>query len=191
MQEASQRFINRITYDICTAEDRLNGAIVASMGARNPPGSRLKPNDDLKSVIQKRLDEFLEKICSKMDKNELSQAYYDECFYEAIDNLEADSKEIDPGCLVSFGRFQKIINIWIKYHVVLAYSGVNEFQFATKLLSYAHIPVDNYVIKWLKQWFWKNDKKNSSYSKIRIITSWKWGMSLWSLVDAVLLTICC
>ena len=100
-------------------------------------------------------------------------------FYKTINTMYTKAKELDSECKVSFGRFQKIINIWIKYFVALAFTETNEKEFYKYkiLISVAHIPVDDYVIKWLIYWLKENDKDNPAIKVLNGISSWKWGMT--------------
>lgn len=175
IKKAANLFMDNISFDIIESEERFEGAIRASMGAGNPPGSHVKPNEQLKTTIKNRLNTFLECIMS----GDISQEKYDEAFYKTVALLDSDSKELDAECSVSFGRFQKIINIWVKYHVALAYSECDEEKFGKYkiLLPVAHIPVDRYVLAWLTKWFKKTDSSNPALKEIGRIGSWKWGMS--------------
>ncbi len=175
MKEAALRFMDNISFEIAQRDERLEGAIRASMGAGNPKGSHVKPNDQFKKAIENRLNTFLADIMN----GSITREKYDEAFYKTVSLLESDARELDGGCSVSFGRFQKIINIWIKYHVALAYSECDEEQFGTyrDLLPVAHIPVDSYVLGWLVNWLEKNDCDNPALAELKGITSWKWGMS--------------
>lgn len=176
IKDAAQLFMDNISFDIIESEERFEGAIRASMGAGNSSGSHVKPNEQLKTTIKNRLNTFLESIMS----GDISQEKYDEAFYKTVALLASDSKELDAECSVSFGRFQKIINIWVKYHVALAYSECDEEKFGKYkiLLPVAHIPVDRYVLAWLKKWLKRTDSSNPVLREIRIGSwSWKWGMS--------------
>ena len=165
LKEAASYFIDRISFEIEEPEERLEGAIRASMGAGNPNGARVKPNAEFKEAIKKRLEDFLKEVTVE----DISQEKYDEAFYKTVSSLNSDAGEKDPECKVSFGRFQKIINIWVKYHVVLAYDEDfrNEFDKYKVLLPVAHIPVDRYVLNWFRE---KRDDTPS-------IDSWIWKMS--------------
>lgn len=167
--------MENISFEITESGERLEGAIRASMGAGNPKGSRVKPNDQFKTAIENRLNTFLSGIMS----GDISQEKYDEAFYKTVSLLDSDARELDGGCSVSFGRFQKIINIWIKYHVALAYSECDEEQFGKykASLPVAHIPVDDKVLTWLINWLSENDTDNPAIKELKGITSWKWGMS--------------
>jgi len=175
MKEASSHFMENISFEITESDERLEGAIRASMGAGTPKGSRVKPNDQFKAAIENRLNAFLAGVMSAG----ITQEKYDKAFYNIVSFLESDARELDGGCSVSFGRFQKIINIWIKYHAALAYSECDERQFGKykALLPVAHIPVDRYVLRWLINWLKKNDCDNPALAELKGITSWKWGMS--------------
>lgn len=175
MNKASLKFMENIDFEITEPDERLEGAIRASMGAGNPKGSRVKPNEKFKEAIEKSLENFLSEV---MDEN-ITQEKYDTFFYKTINTMYTNAKELDSECKVSFGRFQKIINIWIKYFVALAFSETNEKEFYKYkiLISVAHIPVDDYVIKWLIYWLKENDKDNPAIKVLNEISSWKWGMT--------------
>ena len=175
MKEASLLFMDKVSFEITESGERLEGAIRASMGAGQPKGTRVKPNDAIKKAIETRLDKFLESVMA-MGKD-LSQEKYDEAFYKTIDDMDSDAKQLDSGCKVSFGRFQKIINIWIKYHVVLAYAECDESQFGKykALLPVAHIPVDSYVLNWLRKSC--NGKDSADVAAMNGFGSWKWEMT--------------
>lgn len=174
MKEAALRFKGGLSVDIAQADERLKGAILASMGQGNPAGWRVKPNDQFREAIENRLSTFLAGVMGA----DITQGNYDGAFYTTVSLLEADARELDGGCSVSFGRFQKIINIWIKYHIALAYSECDEEQFGNYrvLLPVAHIPVDDYVLGWIIKWLSGNDADNPSIKELKGIKSWKWGM---------------
>ena len=174
MKEAALSFKDSISVKIAESDERLKGAILASMGQGTPAGWRVKPNDQFKKAIENRLNAFLAGVMSAS----ITREKYDEAFYKTVSFLESDARELDGGCSVSFGRFQKIINIWIKYHVALAYSECDENQFGKykTLLSVAHIPVDGYVLGWIINWLSENDTDNPAIKELKGIKSWKWGM---------------
>ena len=66
MNKASLKFMENIDFEITEPDERLEGAIRASMGAGNPKGSRIKPNEKFKEAIEKSLENFLSEV---MDEN--------------------------------------------------------------------------------------------------------------------------
>ncbi|MGN0740140.1 MAG: hypothetical protein ACI4LX_08225 [Treponema sp.] len=164
----SKQFYDRITFDIKQSEkDRLKGAISASMGAGNPKGSRLSPNDELKDAINSVLKEMLTEIVNTAD---LSKEKYDELFYKTLYKLEAAQKEKDSGCWMLFGRLQKIINIYIKYHIVLSFLD-KKFKPYQKLIPVVHIPIDRIVLDWFK--LKKNNPDKEDRDTVKNVHSWK------------------
>lgn len=165
----AKQFYDRITFDIKQSEkNRLKGAISASMGAGNPKKSRLSPNDELKDAINSVLKEMLTEIVNTAD---LSKEKYDELFYKTLYKLESAQKEKDPDCWMPFGRLQKIINIYIKYHIVLSLFDKNneEFKPYQKLIPVVHIPIDRIVL----HWFSKNNPDAEDCKIVRTVRSWK------------------
>lgn len=174
LKENAQSFIRYVgqRFDLTTAEGRLKGALVASAGAGSPAGSRLVPNDELKNAIQAELDAFMNTV---MSKNPLTQNDYDQAFDATVQRMMNDAEEKDEDCAITFGRFQKIINIWVKYHVMLAFAEVDDTQFGKykALLPVAHVPVDRIV----RDWFRKNLSEASNAAIVKTITSWKWHLT--------------
>ena len=169
------QFYNRITFDIKQSEkDRLNGAIMASMGAGNPKGTRLTPNSELKNAIHSVLKELLTEIC----KTDLSIEKYDELFFKTLEKLAAVSKEKDSDCWMTFGRLQKIINIYVKYYITLTLLKENDRDFEPyeKLIPVAHIPIDRIVLHWFS--LKKNNPDEEGRKLIKCIGSWKKNLTL-------------
>ena len=173
LRETAQRFISYVNrFDLTTAEGRLNGALTASAGAGNPKDSRLAPNDELKKAIQAELDNFMTTV---MSKKSLTQSDYDLSFDETVQKIMISAEERDEDCAITYGRIQKIINIWIKYFIMLALAEIDEAQFGKyrNLLPVAHVPVDRKV----RNWFWQNLSDASNAAIVKTITSWKWHLT--------------
>ena len=168
LKENAQSFIRYVgqRFDLTTAEGRLKGAFKAASRI-DEKGVRLAPNDELRNAIQLELDAFMNTVASK---NPLSQDDYDKAFNETVQKMIHDAPEKDAGCYITYGRIQKIINIWIKYHVMLAFAEIDEAQFGKykALLPVAHVPVDTIV----RDWFKKNLSDANHAAVVKTITSW-------------------
>ena len=177
IQETPKQFVDYVNhnFDIRKESEMLKGAIKASMGAGNKKGARLRPNTEFTISLQEQLNTMLDRI---MNEQNMSQEKYDAIFNETIKNMEKEASSKDHECAFSFGRFQKIINIWIKYHIALSYyeNKNSDFTEYKKLLPFAHIPVDRIVINgFLNKKNVELDKETRD--KIKRIGSWKWNLT--------------
>lgn len=172
LKESAQSFIRYVKekggFDVTTAEGRLKGALKASAGQGAPKGSVQTPNTEFKNAIQQELDSFMNTV---MSKNPLTQNDYDQAFDETVKRMMTAAEEKDRTCYITFGRIQKIINIWIKYHVMLAFAEVDEALYGKykALLPVAHVPVDKKVRVWFQEKL--SDANNAAI--VKTITSWK------------------
>ncbi len=158
IEECSQAFINalrnqerRRPFDICKEDTWLDGAIVASQGQGNPKGSRLALPGPLKGLIDERLRCWRAIV---INNNLFGYHQFEIVTLESFASFHSLVEVIDPGCLLLFGRIQKIHNIWLKYQIALYYSGYNPAYAAKnpgigRLLQMAHVPIDNVVLDYI------------------------------------------
>ena len=97
---------------------------------------------------------------------------FDTSITNTIGKVHSSREETDPGCWLTFGRIQKICNIWLKYHFVLYFSGsdgtfTGDNTWLESLVNYVHVPIDRKVLESLSP-------KHSEHTKLgNNILSWK------------------
>lgn len=155
IEECSEAFVDalrsperRRPFDICDEDTWLDGAIIASQGQGNPQGSRLKPSDPVRAQIGQGLRRWRTMI---VDENVAGYHQFEKVTSESFEATHSLVEVLDPGCLLLFGRVQKIHNIWLKYQIALYYSGYVPAYTAANpgianLLQLAHVPIDNVVL---------------------------------------------
>lgn len=168
IEKLSQQFVDYVNFDIRKDSDMLKGAISASMGQGAKKGEKIKPPESLCEKFQQHLSEMLSEMmkCTSLEQDE-----YNKIFFNVEKKMQKDAEsENEYYPLNYFARLQKIINIWIKYHVALAYSDKKFIEYK-KLMPLAHIPIDRTIICWFS--LKKNNSEKESREKIKKIHSWQ------------------
>ena len=157
LQDVSQKFIEHVNHptrkhrvDVRNTRDWFKNALRTSAGAGNPKGSRLTPSKELRAYIEQELQKWSVSL-----KNEcLGHSRYEAITLSSMRNTLLTAGTIDPGCWMTFGRIQKIYNIWFKYGAALYFSEYDTpFRVANpwfeNVIRYAHVPIDRIVLTYL------------------------------------------
>lgn len=166
----------------------VNGALTASAGAGNPKGSTLKCISILEKEILYLLKHFV--LCLRRSSQEcsiLSQTDYDKIQLKFMKNCLYQCEKLQHKCWWTFGRVQKVFNIWIKYHVAWYYSKQANPEFVldniwiSKYVKFIHAPIDRVILSFLHPQYtdyvnlgvsllsWKRDLQEDRYLYIQSI----------------------
>jgi hypothetical protein len=160
IQECSVNFIRTLNaqsrrrpIDIRSQHVWIDGALMASAGAGNPPGTRLNPSHDLRARIEQLLTNWRFQLADVLIAD---FGGFDTSIKNKIREIYSCCEETNPECWLQFGRIQKICNIWLKYHFALYFSGFdNTFTqgnpWLNNLINYAHVPIDRTVLNFLSR----------------------------------------
>lgn len=139
-------------FDVRDENNWVDRAIVASQGQGNPKGSHLRLSDALKGGIERCLRQWRSLV---IDDNLVGYHQFETVTAESMHTMHSLAEVLDPGCLLLFGRVQKIHNIWLKYQIALYFSGYTPSRGVSlnpglgKLLQWAHVPIDNIVLNFM------------------------------------------
>jgi hypothetical protein len=179
IEECARAFIDELRndkrrrpFDVSDENTWLDSAIIASQGQGNPKDSRLRIKDPVKALMNQHLKQWQSKV---VDDNLVGYHQFEKLTRESFESIHSLSEIMDPGCLLLFGRVQKIHNIWLKYQIALYYSGYSsQYTKANpgigKLLQFAHVPIDNVVLSYIDD----NELAPSSVTRIgTLLMDWK------------------
>ena len=166
----------RGTLDIESPDTWLPNAATASGGAGNPEGSVIAIDKPAIEPIRKQI---LTMIWRLRDEEAVSQILFDDIYFKALTGVINEVNSHSPATNFTFGRSQKLINIYIK----TLYAGFwGDFRgtgedgkpiaWLGRWSGCLHVPVDRQTLKYFDQ-----EPGHRHLTRIGSkLKSWKWDL---------------